>query len=699
MSPYLQISKLILVGYRKNYEIKFNPGVNIVYGDSDTGKSSILEFINYLLGSSGIELADEIISSVDHAVLEIKVNESTYTIKRDIYNKSELIDVYESSFEESSNHIPDRYAPNFNSKIGAKGYFSDFLLDILDLPKISIKVSPSKSDSEIKRLGFRSIFKFCYLDQDKVGGKNFLDLGNWSQATTNREVFKYIFNILDSKISDLEALISNKEKESKGLKERYTHVSEFLRDAQEGDVEEVRDSLEEIEENIINLNSELIIINANMTSSSDTYNEIKSLFDETNLKHKGVTKKLRQADDVIEKYSKLKNDYQNDIDKITAIIVTKSRLRETSIQSFPCPICESSIEEEQAENPFSIEPIDALNQELLSLKSRKKNIEDLLASQLGAKKIHLKEELTLKKDVLDIREALDTENESMITPFLTERDSIISEIATQTQLKESYRKNLKILNQQEKLANNFGRIDVSLISLAEQLEALQIDAPDIHKILNSLGVKFDNYLKAVNIKNKRGVRISEKSFVPIIRGRDYYKITSGGLRTIASIGHLLSILNYSLTNNLNHPRLLMIDTVGKYLGKTTNSKYLQETDSSEDVAEGVSDPIKYQNIYEKIISTVVESDEDGKQCQVILVDNDVPEALIERYKGYIVAHYSSKGENGLKTGLIDDFINEEVNDGEVHYDPLDLESAMDMLEEVKGTLSNKEVDLDLDSEV
>ncbi|EDS7766808.1 AAA family ATPase, partial [Salmonella enterica subsp. enterica serovar Blockley] len=71
MKSYLRIERLILVGSRKNYFVEFEDGLNIIHGDSDTGKSSILEFIDYLLGGSSIELADEIISSVDYAALEI----------------------------------------------------------------------------------------------------------------------------------------------------------------------------------------------------------------------------------------------------------------------------------------------------------------------------------------------------------------------------------------------------------------------------------------------------------------------------------------------------------------------------------------------------------------------------------------------------------------------------------------------------
>lgn len=44
----LEVKRLILVGDRKNYIIPFSPGVNIIYGDAYTGKSSILKIINII---------------------------------------------------------------------------------------------------------------------------------------------------------------------------------------------------------------------------------------------------------------------------------------------------------------------------------------------------------------------------------------------------------------------------------------------------------------------------------------------------------------------------------------------------------------------------------------------------------------------------------------------------------------------------
>lgn len=169
-----------------------------------------------------------------------------------------------------------------------------------------------------------------------------------------------------------------------------------------------------------------------------------------------------------------------------------------------------------------------------------------------------------------------------------------------------------------------------------------------------LGDHLNAYLKSVKIKNRTNIGIRKSTLAPVIRDRDYYKITSGGLRTITSIGYMLSLLEYSIDHDINHPRFLMLDTVGKYLGKTTKAKYVEETVASEDSQEGISDPEKYQNIYESILATANRADELGVPCQVILVDNDVPDSFVSRFRAYIVANFSSTQNNGLPSGLIDD---------------------------------------------
>jgi len=655
MKPYIEIQLLHLSGTRKNYSIPFYSGVNIIYGDSDTGKSTILEFINYLLGGSSIELGDEVTTSVEYAALEIEMNGSPYTIKRNIFEASDFIEVYPCIFNEVGRFFPKKYSPNFKIESAPDGFFSDFLMDGLGFPKVKIKIAPTKVDSTVKRLGFRGLFKYVYLNQDDVGSKSFLDINNPSKAVSNRETFKYIFNVLDSSIAELDAEISKKHSEGAQILQKYKSISEFLRETGYESQDAMDQDIQDIDDGIVELEKELNKINSKMAADSESYRELKSYFNQFSLNEKKINSDIEKNKFQSEKYFRLKNDYENDIKKINSIVLAQTRIGEVNSQGNPCPICDKIIEADDLNEKFQVTKISTLNEELNSLRNRKKSIQHLIDDLAVSYKGLVKSYHLVSVDLEQCRSMMDYESEAMVTPYLTQRDLLVKEIASKNETKKHYVKSLKIRNQQRKIYEQYESIESTLANMRQRLIELKENAPRIDDILNDIGDYFFKYLEGVNVKNRTQVSISRKTFIPIIRGRDYFKITSGGLRTISSVGFLLSILKYSIEHDINHPRLLMIDTIGKYLGKVTKDKYVSETDSKEDIREGISDPVKYQNMYECLLSVANMAEARKERCQIIVVDNDVPDAFVNRFRAYIVAHYSSTGEGELPVGLIDDF--------------------------------------------
>lgn len=201
LSQGLLLKNLILHGYRKDYRVKFHPGINIIYGDADTGKSSILRFVYYLLGGKQIKIDEEVSSSVKYATLEITINGKPYCISRDVFNPSKDIDVYSCNYSDISNSFPEKYKSSISKGDEDNKSFSEFILDSLEFPAVRLKQAPTKDSSDTARLSFLDLFKFIYLDQDDVGSTHMLNIGNYVVETKNREVFKYIFNVLDTGIS------------------------------------------------------------------------------------------------------------------------------------------------------------------------------------------------------------------------------------------------------------------------------------------------------------------------------------------------------------------------------------------------------------------------------------------------------------------------------------------------------------------
>jgi hypothetical protein len=654
MSSYLLLERLILVGFRKNYTIKFSPGVNLIYGDSDTGKSSILEFINYQLGSGHIELAEEILSSVRYAALETIINGDVYTIVRNIHENNAFIEVFQCYFSEKDQHYPKLYNPNFSVTGAPDGYYSDFLLESLNFPKIKTKDSPTKDGSAMRRLSFRRLFEYCYLNQDDVGSKGFLNYGNWSRNVGTKEVFKYMFNVLDSNISELELEISEKTSESKNVKQKYEAVTSFLRDTDYENLDKIEDEIDALDHDLEVLAGDLQQLNSKMVADSENYHQIKAALNQLSTLEKKTVVDLKSTESSIDNYSRLRNDYNNDIEKISALKVAKNRIGSKQDETNICPICDSEFTIIDDNNPFQIASSLSIEEEMKSLKKRKRNIQKLIDRHFNKHRNLNKNLQEYRKDLLKVREMLDTETQDLISPYLTQRDNVVKEIASKTQIRDNHLHNLKIRNKQNDISKKYTKLINDLDLLKSQLKELIENAPKLDQILLVLGQNLKGYLQAINIKNRHGIAINPKTFTPVIRGKDYHNITSGGLRTISSIGHLLGLLKYSITNDIYHPRLLMIDTVGKYLGKKTKEKYIEDTNLKDDVEEGLSDPEKYRNMYEAIIDLAQVAKEKERVCQMILVDNDVPDQFIERYRGFIVAHYSSTGADGLQKGLIDD---------------------------------------------
>ncbi|MDV2857517.1 hypothetical protein [Oceanimonas sp. CAM02] len=654
LSQGLLIKNLILHGHRKDYRVKFHPGINIIYGDADTGKSSILRLVYYLLGGKQIKIDEEISSSVKYAVLEIAVNGTPYCISRDIFNPARDIDVYSCKYSEISNSFPEKYKSSITKGDDQNKSLSEFILEALELPAVRLKQAPTKDSSETARLSFLDLFKFIYLDQDDVGSTHMLNIGNHVLETKNREVFKYIFNVLDTGISEIEVDISSKTQEKTQLSNQYSAISHFLAQTEFKSAEDLDEEISNIDNIKIEVNSRLSDLNKRMTSDNELYEGLKDALNTINLniaqQEETKSKSLRS----IERFSRLLNDYQNDIDKIESSLSAKEFIGRDIQEKTSCPICETIIEIGDISDKFDIPSDTRLKSELTSIKRRSKDLKQLISdNRLDLNSANsILAELYLEKT--KAREIMDEELSNSISPYLAERDAIVKELAQLDERREKAVHSLRVRNKQAALADQIGRLEGTIEKLKIKLDELKKDAPSLDNVLKDLGADINKFIQQVKIKNHHGVGIDEKTFFPKVRNIEYRKINSGGLRTIVSIGYLASILLQKLRKDTNIPGLLMIDTVGKFLGKTPEDSDDSQIDSEIDV-DGVADPEKYRNLFNALVAVAEEFDDKGKLCQIILVDNDMPRDVAYENKGFEIAHYRSNGINGLPIGLIDDW--------------------------------------------
>lgn len=649
-TPKLIINYLIVEGIRKNYIVPFKSGINIIYGDSDTGKSSILNLINYCLGANTLDLYEEIeIAGSGYCMIEANLKGETYTIRRDIFNANKDVEVYRSTFKEIDNIFPKYYSPNYNNE-SEDGYYSDFLLSSLNIPITKIKQSPSKADSSMVRLSFRDIFKYSYLDQDKVGAKKILG-ENYVYLVKLKETFKLMYNVLDTQISELDNLIAEKTKDRNELNKKNLSINSFLKETEVDTIGKLEEKKEYLELQLQTSTESLKKIDENILADSSELNSLRREIEvlEKELQEYSETNSIKEYE--LRQNIALKNEYSNDIKKMISTIEVLDKFPRIEDRDTNCPICEQTMKISELKEHFNSTDAESIKSKLNGLRRRYKGLREnfeTIREQVDRDKVIISDKA---EQLSNKRALLDNQTKEIITPYINQRDNLTSEIG-------SIKSELKNIKQFYKMRNQQASIEVEIVSLENSISELKDDlknlkdtAPSIDRILLKLGDNLEDFLKYVGMKNVRNISISEKSFLPIIRSKEHEKITSGGVRTLSSVGYYLSLLKYSISNSVNYPSFLMIDTIAKYIGKTNDSD-LATTDRLEDIEEGMNDSTKYEKLYSYLIEL---HNSYSDSFQMLIVDNDVPTTLDNKLKPFIIKHFTNNPTEGSdEIGLIDD---------------------------------------------
>ena len=660
MASSILINQLVVIGVQKNYSVNFHEGVNIIYGDSATGKSSILNLIDYLLGAKTFSLYPEIESSGRYCLLDVTLNSQRYTIKRDLFDALIPIEVYPCAVDLIEQYAARKYNPSFSSssQYNDMEFYSEFLFTALGYNNVKIKESPTKDDSRLARLSFRDLFKFCYVDQDDLGSKIFLQPENYALQTKNAEVFKYIFNALDSQISDVQQNIATRTQRRNELDRKFKSVSEFLRESDFGSMSTLDSLVDNVDQKILEIEKQILNLNTRLTSDNDLYRALHSTITQITLDKRSLIQRQQENQTKVERFTRLKNDYLIDIAKFRASVSARKSIGDIPEEITLCPICDNNLNVGFAAQRFDMVSIDKINYEINALSRRVKNSELIIGEAKRQWEMDQAKLKDLSEAEIEARVLLDKQTIELSTPYLAERDTFVSKLGELKQNRKELVNRLKIRNQHNLLTTTIESLELSLKELNDKLDILKASAPSMEDVFSTLSDHLKEYLLYVKIKNPTGIGYTKGKYLPKVRNIEYSNITSGGLRTIVGIGYLCSLMKEALNSDMSYPSFLMIDTVGKYLGKTQKGKSnIDGTSEEDDVREAVSDPEKYKNIYENIINLSNDYFLKDRVCQFILVDNDVPDHILDKISNFVVAHFSSERADGLPVGFIDDAVN------------------------------------------
>lgn len=362
--PDLILRKIMLRGDgKKDSEVEFLRGINLITGGSDTGKTYMFDLINYVLGASNSPHYIKVSEGYNLVLLEIEINQRIQTLIR-AFDETEFVYIYHNKITEiTEKEVPQKYQANTN----AKQSISKYLMGLLGYSEPIVLKSTVKGKKQ--QLSFRLLMKNFSISAEKISFKS------KSIIETELTYPKPVFTV-----EKLRFLISGegkctKSKKSQAVKTRAINKLEILNEL-----------LVEAEER---LNAEIKSVgHTNISFVNDS--EIRSMSDEISELEKEKEKNqsriielkenirdlqhsLTNTRETIRRFQILKEQYITEIERIEFVYEGESYIAQ--IENEVCPLCHSEIVKAKIDTEKVFE---AFNIEKMKVVEKKNGIDEVV---------------------------------------------------------------------------------------------------------------------------------------------------------------------------------------------------------------------------------------------------------------------------------------------------------------------------------
>lgn len=163
--PRLQINRLRVVrGAKVVYDQKFHEGVNIIRGQNGSGKSTISDFIFYILGGEFDDWKDAA-RQCTSVQAELLTSRGLLTLKRAIDTKTTPIEVFFGSMKDAENHGLDGWEMFAIRRQQKNESFSQVMFRSIGIPEAQSEGASNVTMHQLMRL--------CYSDQRSPAARLF----------------------------------------------------------------------------------------------------------------------------------------------------------------------------------------------------------------------------------------------------------------------------------------------------------------------------------------------------------------------------------------------------------------------------------------------------------------------------------------------------------------------------------------------
>jgi hypothetical protein len=250
----MKLLKLVLLCKEGEERVPFSPKLSFFHGEMSTGKSTVVEMVNYCLGASLVR-TPAVTSEVVGVQLLLEAGGNETLIERSIDASGRVTVSWKRGEEQRLETLPLVASPD--PLVGDDIYnLSDFLLRAMGVPLLKVRRSKVDADSEMHRIGFRDFYKFVYLDQDELDSSFFM-LETPIRQEKSKDVLRYVLGLHSDQLAEFEIKLSDLRLKQRMIRESAKQIDDFLshygfnsEEAISGEIKRVQGAANEIAESL-----------------------------------------------------------------------------------------------------------------------------------------------------------------------------------------------------------------------------------------------------------------------------------------------------------------------------------------------------------------------------------------------------------------------------------------------------------------
>ncbi len=514
--------------------VDFSSRVKVITGASNTGKSFLVDSIDYMLGKDSIDKIDQS-KPYSELSLQLSLNSEPYTLFRGFPSKQLELYTGHIRAKQKKFHVTDY-------KVGTlkKGEvnINDFFLT--RWPIRNIKLAKNLSAEKVN-LSIRLLSKIICSSEDKIFDKDSPIEGESFEKTTNRHVFNYLLTGTDDSL--FEELI-NRDKFHGEKSGRVDLLVELIDNLKEG-VEYKNDSINDLKSNQEKLKETISKNKIKLKDAQLNISELLTLKKQTSEELLTNNDRLNSINANLVNFEHLIGIYNSDIKRLesqeeAAFLLSVNHNGHCGVCGNKSKnICSDLIDIKQL-NRASLAEIDKIKVKKLELKITitfvKKQNEKLilLVTNLEDKLKSLEAKISIRTPCL--------QKDDFQTSLLIERHS-------------NFQKNIKLLEMIEDLQRKLQQSE----SKKPPKKYISSDFYPADTVITEFCDIYSDVLTEIKYPGNKLVSFDYKKYDVLIDGTPRH-INGKGVRAILHSVFKIAILLYCSKKGLFHPKLIILDS-------------------------------------------------------------------------------------------------------------------------------------------